>query len=207
MWRQGFHTGCLDLALWEGRKRLWFRGMCVCVCVCVCMHACVCLCAHVCECVHVCTCVCVCAQSPSHVWLFATSWIIACQALLSMEFSRQEYQSGLPFSPPEDLPNPGIKPMSPVSPALAGGFFTTAPPGKPRPEADGFKIWASEFQSQLSQGTLGIHLLDPDRLGENGLIPGRLHILWVRTFKILSLKGLNQILLIPLHASQVSFAI
>ena len=105
------------------------------------------------------------------------------------------------------LPNPGIKPTSPVSPALAGGFFTTAPPGKPRPEADGFKIWGSEFQSQLSQGTLGIHLLDPDRLGEIGLIPGRLHILWVRTFEILSLKGLNQIFLIPLNASQASFAI
>ena len=53
------------------------------------------------------------------------------QAPLSMEFSRQEYWSGLPFPPPEDLPDPGIKPMSLTSPALAGGFFTTVPPGKP----------------------------------------------------------------------------
>ena len=45
----------------------------------------------------------------------------------SMGFPRQEYWSGLPFPPPEDLPNPGIKPMSP---ALAGGFFTTEPLGK-----------------------------------------------------------------------------
>ena len=45
-----------------------------------------------------------------------------------MGFSRQEYWSGLPFPPPGDLPNPGIKP---VSPALAGRFFTTEPPGKP----------------------------------------------------------------------------
>ena len=45
-----------------------------------------------------------------------------------MEFSRQEYWSGLPFPSPENLPNPGIKP---VSPALTGGFFTTEPPGKP----------------------------------------------------------------------------
>ena len=45
--------------------------------------------------------------------------------------SRQEYWSGLPFPPPEDLPHPGIKPMSLTSPALAGGFFTTVPPGKP----------------------------------------------------------------------------
>ena len=45
---------------------------------------------------------------------------------LSMGFSRQTYWSGLPFSPPEDLPNPGIKPKSLTSPALAGGFFTTS---------------------------------------------------------------------------------
>ena len=60
---------------------------------------------------------------------FATPWIFSCQALLSMGFSRQEYWSGLPFPPPGDLPNPGIKPMSP---ALAGRFFTTElPPRKP----------------------------------------------------------------------------
>ena len=53
------------------------------------------------------------------------------QAPLSMEFFRQEYWSGLPFPPQGDLPDPGIQPTSPGSPALAGGFFTTAPPGKP----------------------------------------------------------------------------
>ena len=42
-----------------------------------------------------------------------------------MEFSRQEYWSGLSFPPPGDLPNPGIEPLSLVSPALVGGFFTT----------------------------------------------------------------------------------
>ena len=46
----------------------------------------------------------------------------------SSEFSRQEYWSGLPFPPLGDLPDPGFKP---ASPALAGGFFTTEPPGKP----------------------------------------------------------------------------
>ena len=50
------------------------------------------------------------------------------QAPPSLGFSRQEYWSGLPFPPPENLPDPEIKP---VSPALAGGFFTTEPPGKP----------------------------------------------------------------------------
>ena len=53
------------------------------------------------------------------------------QAPLSMEFSRQEYWSGFPFPSPGDLPNPGIKPVSPASPTLAGEFFTTEPPGKP----------------------------------------------------------------------------
>ena len=52
------------------------------------------------------------------------------QVPLSMEFFRQEYQSGLPSPPPGDLPDPGIKPVSPVSPALADRFFTTEPPGK-----------------------------------------------------------------------------
>ena len=49
------------------------------------------------------------------------------QAPLSGEFSRQEYWSGLSFPLPGDLPNPGVKPTSSVSPALAGGFFTTVP--------------------------------------------------------------------------------
>ena len=53
----------------------------------------------------------------SHVRLCATSRTAACQAPLSMGFSRQEYWSGLPFPPPGDLPNSGIEPASPVSPA------------------------------------------------------------------------------------------
>ena len=65
---------------------------------------------------------------PSHIScirLCVTLWTVACQAPLSMEFSRQEYWSGLPFLSPEDLPDPGIEPVSVKSPALAGGFFTT----------------------------------------------------------------------------------
>ena len=54
---------------------------------------------------------------------------VACQAALSMEFSRQEYSSGLPFPTPEDLPYPGIKPKSFASPSLAGRLFNTAPSG------------------------------------------------------------------------------
>ena len=62
----------------------------------------------------------------SCVWLFVTPWTIDLQASLSMEFSKQEYWSRLPFPSPRDLPDPGIEPKSPVSPVLAGGFFTTS---------------------------------------------------------------------------------
>jgi len=48
-----------------------------------------------------------------------------------MGFSRQEYWSGLPCPSPGALPHPGIKPVSLIFPALAGGFFATEPPGKP----------------------------------------------------------------------------
>ena len=53
-------------------------------------------------------------QSFSHVLLFVTLWTVAYQVPLSMEFSRQEYWSELPFAPPEDLPDPGIEPKSPA---------------------------------------------------------------------------------------------
>ena len=58
-----------------------------------------------------------------------TPWTIAHQAPLSMGFSRQEYWSKLPFPPPGDLPNRGIKPVFPAALALAGGFLTTELPG------------------------------------------------------------------------------
>ena len=55
-----------------------------------------------------------------------------CQTPLSMGFSRQECWSGLPFPTPGDLPDPGSEPVSLASLALAGGFFTIAPPKKPK---------------------------------------------------------------------------
>ena len=57
--------------------------------------------------------------------LSVTLWTVAHQAPLSMGFSRQEYWSGLPFSTPGNLPDPGFEPMSPAFPSLAGRFFTT----------------------------------------------------------------------------------
>ena len=63
----------------------------------------------------------------SRVPPYVTLWTVACRVSLSMGFSRQEYRSGLPFPFAGDLPNPGIQPMSPASPALAE-FSTTEPP-------------------------------------------------------------------------------
>ena len=63
-------------------------------------------------------CACMHACMLSRVRLFPTPWTVAHQAPLSMGFSRPEYWSGLPFSIPEDLPGPGIKPTFPASPSL-----------------------------------------------------------------------------------------
>ena len=65
----------------------------------------------------------------SHVRPFATLWTIACQAPPSMGLSLQEHWSGLPFPPPEDLPDPGAEPESP---AKQSGFFLLSHVGSPR---------------------------------------------------------------------------
>ena len=70
-------------------------------------------------------------KRSSHYYFLATLWTIAYQASPSMVFSRQEYWNGLPFPSPGYLPHAGIEHMSPMSPELAGGFFTTEPCGKP----------------------------------------------------------------------------
>ena len=69
------------------------------------------------------------AQWLRHVRFFVTLWTVACQASLSVGFSRQESWGGLPFLPPGYLPDPGIELEYA---ALTGGFFTTAPSGKPK---------------------------------------------------------------------------
>ena len=66
------------------------------------------------------------AQRLSRVRLSVTPWTLAHQAPLSMEFSRQEYWNGLPLPSPDYLPDPGIEPVSLVSPTLASRFFTTS---------------------------------------------------------------------------------
>ena len=89
---------------------------------------------------------------------FATLWTEAHQAPLSMGFPRQEDWSGLPFSSSMDLPRPGIKP---VSPALAGGFFTTESPGKPKEQVTSiYNIWS---QLALARGPSPLTLSCPWR--------------------------------------------
>ena len=73
-----------------------------------------------------CKTLCHCSVTPAQ--LFRTPWTVARQAPLSMGFPRQEYWSELPFPPPGDLPNPGIKP---ASPAFQADSLTAEPPGKP----------------------------------------------------------------------------
>ena len=68
-------------------------------------------------------------QSLSHIRLFVTPWTVAHQVPLSMEFSKQEYWSGVPFPFPGDLPDPGIKPRSLT---LWADSLLSEPPGKPQ---------------------------------------------------------------------------
>ena len=100
---------------WRHFIFLWLSSTPFCVCVCICIYI----------YTHVCVCACMLSHF-SHVQLFCNPMDYSPQAPLFMEFSRQEYWSGLPCPPPRDRPDPGIKPISLMSPALAGRFFTTS---------------------------------------------------------------------------------
>ena len=86
------------------------------ICICVCIYN------------YVCVCV---LRAVAQSCLTVSPWTVARQTPLSMGFSRQEYWSGLPYPSPGDLPDPGIKPVSPAALGLAGRFFTAEPPRKP----------------------------------------------------------------------------
>ena len=92
----------------------------------------------------------------THVRLFEPLWIVAHQAPLSWGFSRQEYWSRLLCPPPGDLSSPGIEPMSLMSPALAGEFFTTSATWEApkessyQPYLDGFKILKEAYDISKS---------------------------------------------------------
>ena len=86
----------------------------------------------------------------SRVQLFSTLWTVAHQAPLSIGFSRQEHWSGLLLLPPGDLPDPGIQPTSLMSPALAGGIFTTNATWKAPSQGKG---WGSVWRTVGMRGT------------------------------------------------------
>ena len=88
--REEFHEPSCLLPIYNYDNNYWFLWLCVCVCVCVCVY-----------------------WSLSHVRLFATPCTVAHQVPLSMEFSRQEHWTGLPFPSPKDLPYPGVEPGLP----------------------------------------------------------------------------------------------
>ena len=101
--------------------------------------------------------VCACVFSYfSHVWLCATLWTVACQAPLSMGFSRQEYWSGLPCPPAGDLPNPEIKPMaSPASSAMQANSLPLSHPGSPSHFSQAWlfvTLWTWSTRASLSTG-------------------------------------------------------
>ena len=112
--------------------------MCVCMCMCrsvnvsvmqvyiVCLYLYICVCIWL--CIRVCVCVYVCVLVAQSCRLFVTSWTVAHQTPLSVEFSRQEYWSGLLFPSPEDLPDSGIEPGSL---ALQADSLLSEPPRKP----------------------------------------------------------------------------
>ena len=89
-----------------------------------------------------------------HSLVSATLWIAAHQVPLSLEFSRQEHWSGLPFSAPRNVRDPGIKPKSLVSPALASIFFTPEPPGKTKKL--GKKVQIIYFYSDSQKSPLAL---------------------------------------------------
>ena len=99
----------------------------------------------------------------SRVRLLMTSRMVACQVPLSMEFPRQTYQSGLPFPSPGDFPNWGIKLMSS---ALAGRFFTSEPPGKPKVNNTALHIWKLlrvDFKSPQHKKNNSVTMPDDER--------------------------------------------
>ena len=105
----------------------------------------------------------------SRVWLFVTPWTVAYQASLSIGFSRQEYWSRLPCPIPGDLPNPGIKPTSPASPALQADSLPLNYCGSPTTS-----LWNSYYYDahltgkKLSLGEVSSHIQDQIRKEASG---------------------------------------
>ena len=106
----------------------------------------------------------------NRVQIFVTPWTVAHRTPLSMEFSRPEYWSGLPFPMP-DLPDPGIEPTSLGFPALAGGLLTTEPPEKPNRlvRAPAMPEGGATLQVKISQTRISTHVREVQCINGNNL--------------------------------------
>ena len=126
----------------------------------------------------------------SLIQLCVTLWTVAPQAPLSIAFCRQEYWSGFPCPPPGDLPDPWIKPMSVMSPALAGGFFTTSVTWEALTQSESESLsrvrlsatpWTIAYQVPPPMDFpgkntgVGCHFLLQEIFPTQGLNPGLLH--------------------------------
>ena len=97
----------------------------------------------------------------SHVWFFGTPGTVIYKALLSIGFSWKEYWNWFPCSPPANLPDPGIEPTSPVSPALQADYSITEPPGKPSAS-----VLSKNIQSWFPLGQTGLVILQSKGLSK-----------------------------------------
>ena len=97
-------------------------------------------------------------------------WVVAHQTPLSMGFSRQEHWSGLLCPPPGGLPDPGIEPLSPASPALQAGSLPTKPPGKPERSLTVFKCGERKTHREQVATLQASSLEEQSRIEETELL-------------------------------------
>ena len=122
---------------------------------------------------------CMCAKSLQSCPTLCNPWTVACQAPLSMGLSRQEYWNGFPCPSPGDLPDPGAKPLSLMSPALAGGFFATS------------ATWVAPYLAGSASGLIGRASLGA-RYSPRDSEGCRDHGLWlVQSFQCVSICSLE----------------
>ena len=105
-----------------------------------------------------------------------------------MGFSRQEYWNGLPFPSPEDLLYPGIIPLSPMSPALAGRFFTTEPPGKPNISLKKTALLEEELNCFKWENKSGLGIQEQQISNSKVIFPAGISI---KLFKLITLKYIH----------------
>ena len=125
-----------------------------------------------------------------------TPWTVACQASLSMKLPRQEYWSGLPCSPPGDLPDTGIEPTSLMSPALTGSFFTSIPPWETKGTISSVQFSRSVVSYSLQPHELQ-HTRPPCPSPTPGVHPNSCPLSWMPSSHLILCRPLLLLPLIP----------